>query len=182
MISSAKINLATRADYPWNIRSDSFGISGFDEDGKHLFPLPARITGHNNVFSGLDGSPGLLREVYLPVSAILRLQITPPLALIADVAQTRQHNGHDAIVAAAQQADNGGPPDCLHRFLFKEEASPYAVLNVETAPRDGDVDTLLLCSNCRAGSSTGAGSVQSQLTGSRSCRIFAFCLFFAVPP
>jgi len=60
------------------------------------------------------------------------------------VAQTRQHAGHYAIVAAAQQADNGGTPDCLHRFLFKEEASPYVVLDVETAPRDGDVDMRVL--------------------------------------
>ncbi len=39
---------------------------------------------------------------------------------------------------------NGGPPDGLHSLLFKEEASPYAVLNVETAPRDGDVDVRVL--------------------------------------
>lgn len=29
-------------------------------------------------------------------------------------------------------------------LLFKEEASPYAVLNVETARRDGDVDVRVL--------------------------------------
>lgn len=50
----------------------------------------------------------------LQVAAILDLKITVPLALIADVIQPRPHAGHDAGVAAAQQADNGGPPDGLH--------------------------------------------------------------------
>jgi len=78
--------------------------------------------------------------VNLPVPAILGLKITAPLAFVADVAKTRQHAGHDEIVAAAQQADNGGPPDGLHGLLFKEEAAPDAVLNVEAAPGNGDVD------------------------------------------
>ncbi len=61
-----------------------------------------------------------------------------------DVAQTRQHAGHDPGVAVAQQADDHTPPDFLHGLLFKEEAAPDAVLNVETAPRNGDVDMRML--------------------------------------
>ena len=96
------------------------------------------------VFHSVPGIQGLLRKVHLPVPAILSLRITAPLALIADVAKTRPHAGHAAIVAAAQQADNGCPPDGLHGLLFKEEASLDAVLNVDTVPRDGDVDMRVL--------------------------------------
>ncbi len=81
-----------------------------------------------------------LREVYLPVPAILRLQITPPLALIADVTQTRQHAGHDLGVAVAQQADDRAPPDFLHSLLFKEEA----VLNAKRVYRIMRQNVLLL--------------------------------------
>lgn len=96
------------------------------------------------IFNAVPGSPGLLRKVHLPVPAILGLKITAPLALIADVAKTRQHAGHDAIVAAAQQSDNRTSPDGLHGLLFKEEAAPDAVLNVEAAPGNGDVDVWVL--------------------------------------
>ena len=104
--------------------------------GRHRRPLQVAA----EVFHAVPGSPGLLREVYLPVPAILRLQITPPLALIADVTQTRQQAGHDLGVAVAQQADDRAPPDFLHSLLFKEEAAPNAVHNVQTTTGDGDVD------------------------------------------
>lgn len=68
----------------------------------------------------------------------------PPLALIANVSQSRQHAGHDPGVAVAQQADDRAPPDGLHGLLFKEEAAPDAVHNVEAAPRDGNVDVRML--------------------------------------
>ena len=96
------------------------------------------------VFHAVPGSPGLLREVHLPVAAILCLQVTPPLALIADVAQPRQCAGPDPLIAAAQQADNGTPPDFLNGLLFEEKAAPDAVLNVEAATGDGDVDVRML--------------------------------------
>ena len=88
----------------------------------------------------MPGSPGLLREVYLPVPAILCFQVTPPLGLIAEVTQTRQHAGHDLGLAVAQQADDRAPPDFLHGLLFKEEAAPNAVHNVQSTTGDGDVD------------------------------------------
>ena len=108
--------------------------------GRHRRPLQVAA----EVLHAMPGSPGLLREVYLPVPAVLRLQITPPLALIADVAQTRRHAGHDPGVAVAQQADDRASPDGLHGLLFKEEAAPDAVHNVEAAPRDGNVDVRML--------------------------------------
>ncbi len=108
--------------------------------GRHRRPLQVAA----EVFHAVPGSPGLLREVYLPVPAILRLQITPPLALIADVTQTRQQAGHDLGVAVAQQADDRAPPDFLHSLLFKEEAAPNAVHNIQTTTGDGDVDGRML--------------------------------------
>ena len=56
---------------------------------RHLRPLQVAA----KILHALPGSPGLLREVYLPVPAVLRLQITLPLALVTDVAQIRQHAG-----------------------------------------------------------------------------------------
>lgn len=90
---------------------------------RHRRPLqvPAQI------LHAVPGSPGLLRKMHLPVPAVLCLQVAPPLALVADLAQTRQHAGHDSIVAAGQQADNGVPPDGLHGLFFKEEAAPPRV-------------------------------------------------------
>lgn len=87
----------------------------------------------------MPGSPGFLREVYLPVPAILCLQVTPPLALIADVPQARQGAGPDPLIAAAQQAGNGPPPDFFNGLLFEEKAAPDAVLYVNSATGDGDV-------------------------------------------
>ncbi len=92
----------------------------------------------------MPGSPGLLREVYLPVPAILCLQVTPPLGLIADVAQARQGAGTDPLIAVAQQADNGPPPDFLNGLLSEEKAAPGAVLSVKPTAGDGNVDMRVL--------------------------------------
>ncbi len=54
--------------------------------------------------------------------------------------QYRQHAGHDLGVAVAQQMDDRAPPDFLHSLLFKEEAAPDAVHNVQTTTGDGDMD------------------------------------------
>lgn len=64
------------------------------------------------------GPPDILHEVYLPVPAVLCLEITPPLTLIADVAHARQSGGHDPVVTAAKQADDRTPPDDLDRYLY----------------------------------------------------------------
>ena len=96
------------------------------------------------VFHAVQCSPGFLREVYLPVPAILCLQVTPPVALIADVAQARQGAGTDPLIAAAQQAGNGTPPDFLNGLLFEEKAAPDAVLNVKPTAGDGNVDMRVL--------------------------------------
>lgn len=96
------------------------------------------------IFHAVPGSPGLFCKMHFPVPAILCLQIAPPLTLVADVTEPRQPAGHDPPVAAAQQTDNRTSPDGLHGLLFEEEAAPDAVLNVETAPRDRDVDMRVL--------------------------------------
>ena len=82
--------------------------------------------------------------MYLPVPAILCLQVTLPLALIADVAQSRQGAGTDPLIAAAQQADNGLPPDFLNGLLFEEKAAPDAVPNVKSTASDGNVEMRVL--------------------------------------
>ncbi len=58
--------------------------------------------------------------------------------------QTRQHAEHDLGVAVAQQADERAPPDFLHSLLFKKEAAPNAVHNVQTTTGNGDVDVRVL--------------------------------------
>ena len=92
----------------------------------------------------MPGSPGLLREVYLPVPAILCLQVTPPLLPVADMPQSRQGAGTDPLIAAAQQADNGTPPDFLNGPLSEEKAAPDAVLNVKATAGDGNVNMRVL--------------------------------------
>lgn len=88
--------------------------------------------------------------------------------------QPRQHAGHDPLVAAAQQSDNRAPPDDLHGLLFKEETSPDAVLNVETAPRDGDVDMWVLIELAAIG-------VHADATGEHALNTGAGPLADAVP-
>jgi len=100
--------------------------------GRHRRPFQVAA----RVFYAVPGSPGLLREVYLPVLAELRLQLTPPLVLIADVAHARQDARHGPMVTA----DNRAPSDFLHGLLFEEEASPYTMLDVEAAGGDGNVN------------------------------------------
>lgn len=105
---------------------------------RRALQVPAQI------LHAVPGSPGFLREVYLPVPAILCLQVTSPLALIANVSQSRQGAGADPLIAAAQQADNGSPPDFLNGLLFEEKAAPDAVLYVKSTAGDGNVDMRVL--------------------------------------
>lgn len=58
--------------------------------------------------------------------------------------QSRQGAGTDPLIAAAQQADNGTPPDFLNGLLSEEKAAPDAVLNVKSTAGDGDVDVRML--------------------------------------
>lgn len=96
------------------------------------------------VFHAVPGSPGLLREVDLPVTAVLRIQITPPLLFVADMTQTRQSAGIYQRIAVTQQPDDGPPPDFLHRLFFEEQRTPDAMFNVEPAAGDGDVNVRVL--------------------------------------
>lgn len=100
--------------------------------GRHRRPLQVAA----EVLHAVPGTLGFLREVYLPVPTVLRLHITPPLKLIADVVQTRQHAGHDPDVAGSEQANDRALPDFLHGLLFKEEATPGAVHSVQTTAGD----------------------------------------------
>lgn len=87
---------------------------------------------------------GLFGEMHLPVTLVLRLQVAPPLTLIADVAQAWQAAGIDAVIAGTQQADNSAAPDFFHVFLFKKQVAPDVVFDVKTATGDGDVDMRVL--------------------------------------
>ena len=96
------------------------------------------------VFDAPPGTPGLLREVDLPATSVLRLEIALPLLLIADMTQARQAAGVNQVIAVAQQADDGTTPDFLHGVLLKENVSPYAVFNIEAAAGDGEMNVRVL--------------------------------------
>ena len=70
------------------------------------------------VFHAAPGTAGLFGKVDLSVPLILRLQVAPPLLLIANVTMTGQGSRVNAVMAAAQQTDNGDPPDFLNGLLF----------------------------------------------------------------
>lgn len=96
------------------------------------------------IFDAPPGSPGFLREVYLPAAPVLRLQIALPLLFIADVPQPRQAAGVNQRVTVTQQPDDGPAPDFLHGVLLKEEVAPDAVFNIEPAAGDGHVEMRML--------------------------------------
>lgn len=79
-----------------------------------------------------------------PAASVLGLQIPLPLPVIADMPQPRQAAGINQIIAVAQQADDGPAPDFFHGVLLKEELAPDAVLNIESAPGDGDMNVGML--------------------------------------
>ena len=79
-----------------------------------------------------------------PVTTVLRFQVTPPLALIAKMAVTRQAAGVNPVITVPQQFRDGGAPDFLHVFLLKKDIFPDAMLNIEPAPGDGDMNMRML--------------------------------------
>lgn len=58
--------------------------------------------------------------------------------------QPRQAAGINQIMAVAQQADDGPAPDFFYSVLLKEEVAPDAVLNIESAPGDGEMNVGML--------------------------------------
>lgn len=96
------------------------------------------------VFDTPPGSPGFLREVDLPATSVLRLQIALPLLLIADMSQPRQVAGVNQVIAVAQQAGDCTTPDFFHGVLFKKDIAPDAVFHVESAAGDGQMNVRVL--------------------------------------
>ena len=96
------------------------------------------------VFDTVPGSPSFLREVHLPVAAVLGLQIASPLNFIANVAQTRQPAGSDTVVVFAQQTNNRPTPDFLHLLLLKKQSAPDVIFDIEATSRHGNMDVGML--------------------------------------
>lgn len=96
------------------------------------------------IFHAAPGTAGLFSEVDLPVTLILRLQVTLPLLRIADMTEVGQLAGIDAIVAGTQQADNGTAPDGFNLLFFEKQIAPDCVFDIETAAGDGNVDVRVL--------------------------------------
>lgn len=96
------------------------------------------------VFYAAPGTTGLFGEVDLPVALILRLQVAFPLLLIAKVTETGQGGWVNAVIAGAQQADDGAAPDFFDQLLFEEQVAPDTVFGIETATGDGNVDVRVL--------------------------------------
>lgn len=101
------------------------------------FQVPAQI------FHAAPGPAGLFGEVHLPVPLVLRLQVALPLFFIADVAMTRQGSRVNALIAGAQQTDDGTAPDGFNLLFFEKQIAPDGVFDIETATGNGDVDVLL---------------------------------------
>lgn len=96
------------------------------------------------IFDAPPGTPGLFREVDLPVAPVLRIQIAAPLFFIPEVTIAGQAGGVDLVITFPQQADDGTAPDLLHGMLFKEEVSPDAVFYIKSAACDGDMNVRML--------------------------------------
>lgn len=96
------------------------------------------------VFYAAPGTAGLFGEVNLPVALILRLQVALPLLLIAKVAMAGQRRWVNAVIAGAQQTDDGAAPDFFDLLFFEEQVAPDGVLGIETTAGDGDVDVRML--------------------------------------
>lgn len=96
------------------------------------------------VFDAAPGAACLFGKVYLPGTAILRMQVTVPPIFVADMAEARQGSGIDARIVVAQQVSDGVAPDGFDGFLFKEQLSPDVVFDVKAAAGDGDVDMRML--------------------------------------
>jgi len=96
------------------------------------------------VFHAAPGPAGLFGEVDLPVALILRLQVAMPLFLITDVAKARQGAGVNAVIAGAQQTDDGTAPDFFNLLFFEEQVAPDAMFDIEAATGNGNVDVRML--------------------------------------
>lgn len=105
---------------------------------RRAFQIPAEV------FDAAPGTASLFGEVDLPVTLILRLQVALPLLFIADVTETGQGCRVNAVIAGAQQTDNGTAPDFFDLLLFEEQVAPHAVFGIETAAGDGNVDVRVL--------------------------------------
>ncbi len=81
----------------------------------------------------------------------MRLQPVLPLLFVADVHQSGQAAGVNQVIAAAQQTNDGPAPDFFHGVLLKEQAAPDAVLHVESAAGDGQVNVQMLFELAAAG-------------------------------
>lgn len=96
------------------------------------------------VFHATLGTAGLFGKMDLPVALVLRLQVALPLALIADVTMTGQGSGFNAVMAGAQQTNDGTAPDGFDLLFFEEQVTPDAVFDIEAAAGNGDVDVRVL--------------------------------------
>ncbi len=96
------------------------------------------------VFDAAPGAASLFGEVDLPVALILCLQVAFPLLLITEMPVTGQGGRVNAVIAGAQQADDGATPDFFDPLLFEEQVAPDAVFDIEAAASDGNVDVRML--------------------------------------
>lgn len=78
------------------------------------------------------------------MALVLRLQVAFPLLFIADVTETGQGGRVNAVIAGAQQADDGTAPDFFDLLFFEEQVAPDAVFDIETPAGDGNVDVRML--------------------------------------
>ncbi len=96
------------------------------------------------VFHAAPGAAGLFGEVYLPGTAILRMQVTVPPVFVTDMAEARQGTGIDARIAVAQQVNDRVVPDGFYLFLFKEQRPPDVMFDVKATVGNGDMDMRML--------------------------------------
>ncbi|MFT2799015.1 hypothetical protein, partial [Serratia sp. N21D137] len=58
------------------------------------------------------------------------MEVAVSPVLVTHMAEARQATGVDARIVVMQQLNDGGAPDVLYLFLFKEQLSPGAVLRI----------------------------------------------------
>ena len=106
---------------------------------RRAFQVPSQV------LHAVPRPPGFLRKMqHLPVPGVLRLQITAPLALIADVPHAREGAGHDPLLATVQQTDDDTAADGFNLLFFGEQLAPDALFDIEVAMGNGDVDVRML--------------------------------------
>ena len=72
------------------------------------------------------------------------MHVAVPSVFVTDMAETRQSGRFNAVIAGAQQLDDGTAPDGFDLLFFKEQVTPGAVFDVKAAAGDGDVDMRML--------------------------------------